>query len=396
MASSLPAFASALSLATDTNDALNEVIARASKQLGARPNLGFVFASPHHLENIQQIATRVSDLLTAPENLLGCSAEGIIGNDSEIEEGPAIALWLAALPESQISTMRLEFHRTHEGNAVGGWSDRVAGPWPPDSFLLVLGEPFSFPADVMLEKLNDDRPGVPVAGGMASGGAGPGGNRLICGREVFREGAVVAHISGGVRLRTVVSQGCRPIGKPFVVTKAERNVVYQLGGRPALDQLRDVFQTLPTREQELVNRGLHLGRVVSEYRDHFEPGDFLIRNVVGCDSAAGAIAVGDYFRAGQTVQFHIRDADSADSELRQLLAAVRDLPLNTPCGGLLFNCNGRGTQFFPGPHHDAQAVLQVLGSFPLAGFFAQGEIGPIGGHNFLHGFTASLAILEPL
>ena len=171
-------------------------------------------------------------------------------------------------------------------------------------------------------------------------------------------------------------------------------MVYQLGGRPALDQLREIFQTLPTREQMLVNRGLHLGRVVSEYRDRFEQGDFLVRNVIGGDSNTGAIAVGDYIRPGQTVQFHVRDAESADAELRQLLAVVRDAPITGPRGALLFTCNGRGTRLFLQPHHDAGAIEQVLGSIPLAGFFAQGEIGPIGGKNFFHGFTASLAVLE--
>jgi small ligand-binding sensory domain FIST len=395
MTSSPLAFASSLSTAAQTADALTEALTTAREALGTRPNFGFVFLSHHHVEQIDLIAGRISSLLTTPENLLGCTGEAIAGRGREIEEHPALSVWLAALPNTKITTFPLEFHRTHEGNAIGGWPDELAESWNPGDFLFALGEPFSFPADVMLEKLNEDRPGVVVAGGMASGGHAPGQNRLIRGRQILHEGAVVAHLSGGVRLRTVVSQGCRPIGKPFVVTKAERNVVYELGGHAALEQLRGIFQTLPTCEQALVNRGLHLGRVVSEYRDHFEQGDFLVRNVIGGDANTGAIAIGDYIRPGQTVQFHVRDAASADAELRQLLAAVRDDSLQSPRGALLFTCNGRGTRLFPEPHHDAQAVEQVLGNTPLAGFFAQGEIGPIGGQNFLHGFTASLAILEP-
>jgi small ligand-binding sensory domain FIST len=358
--------------------------------------LGFVFFSQHHAAHAEQIAAECSAILSNPEHLLGCAGEAIAGMGREVEESPALSLWLASMPQSHITSMRLEFHRTHEGNAIGGWPESLAGPWDDGAFLLALGEPFSFPADVLLEKLNQDRPGVIVAGGMASGGQAPGQNRLIWGTRVFNEGAVAAHVSGGVRMRTVVSQGCRPIGKPFVVTKAERNLVQQLGGRPALEQLREIFQTLPTREQELVNRGLHLGRVVSEYRDRFEQGDFLIRNVLGGDSSSGAIAVGDYIRPGQTVQFHVRDADSADAELRQLLAAVRDQPRPSACGALLFTCNGRGTRLFGQPHHDACAVEQALGSVPLAGFFAHGEMGPVAGQNFLHGFTASLALLEAI
>jgi small ligand-binding sensory domain FIST len=388
------AFASAISTRAQTSEALREVIAATADQLHVQPNLGFVFLSHHHAPAAQQLANELAALLATPDNLLGCTGEVIAGRGRECEEEPAISLWLASLPDSRITTMHLEFQRTPEGNAIGGWPDELSGGWPDGSFLLALGEPYSFPADVMLEQLNEDRPGTPVIGGMASGGEAPGRNRLIRGNDVFHEGAVVAHVSGGVRLRTVVSQGCRPIGKPFVVTKSERNVVYQLGGRPALDQLREIFQTLPTREQMLVNRGLHLGRVVSEYRDYFEQGDFLVRNVIGGDSTNGAIAVGDYIRTGQTVQFHVRDAESAGAELRQLLAAVRDVPANGQRGGLLFTCNGRGTRLFPQPHHDAGTIEQVLGAIPLAGFFAQGEMGPIGGKNFLHGFTASLAVFE--
>jgi small ligand-binding sensory domain FIST len=388
------AFASALSTRANFGEALGEVIASAQEQLEHQADIGFVFLSHHHVDSSDRLASELAGLLTTPENLLGCTGEVIAGRGRECEDEPAISLWLASLPDSHVTTMRLEFQRTPEGNAIGGWPDDLSGPWPDGSFLLALGEPYSFPADVMLEQLNEDRAGTPVVGGMASGGHAPGRNRLIRGAEVFTEGAVVAHVSGGVRLRTVVSQGCRPIGHPFVVTKAERNVIYQLGGHPALEQLREIFQTLPTCEQTLINRGLHLGRVVSEYRDRFEQGDFLVRNVVGGDSSTGAIAVGDYIRVGQTVQFHVRDAESADAELRQLLAAVRDTPSAGPRGALLFTCNGRGTRLFPQPHHDAAAIEQVLGPIPLAGFFAQGEMGPIAGKNFLHGFTASLAILE--
>jgi len=394
MTSSPIAFAAALSTRHETADALREVLSAASDQLAAAPTLGFIFFSQHHVEQAEHIAAEASSLFADPTRLLGCSGEAIAGMGREIEEEPALALWLASLPHSQITTMRLEFHRTPEGHVVRGWDESLAGDWPDGTFLIALGEPYSFAGDYLLERLNEDRPGVPVIGGMASGAQIPGRNRLIRGREAYREGALVAHISGGVRLRTIVSQGCRPIGKPFVVTKAERNIVYQLGGRPALEQLKEIFQTLPTREQQLVNSGLHLGRVVSEYQDHFEQGDFLVRNVIGADSNTGAIAVGDYIRAGQTVQFHIRDAESADAELQQLLAAARDQPSAGSRGALLFTCNGRGTRLFPQPDHDAQAIEQVLGKLPLAGFFAQGEMGPIGGKNFLHGFTASVAVLE--
>ena len=222
----------------------------------------------------------------------------------------------------------------------------------------------------------------------------PGECRLLLDQRVLRDGAAAVLLSGPVRATTVVSQGCRPIGQHLIVTKAEGNLVQELGGKPALLQLKAIFDGLATSEQELVQRGLHLGRVVNEYQDRFAQGDFLVRNVMGIDPATGAIAVGDFFRPGQTVQFHVRDHRSADDEMRQLLAAFRSSAQSVPRGGLLFTCNGRGTRLFPEPDHDARLIGEYLGNIPLAGFFAAGEVGPIGGKNFMHGFTASLVLFE--
>ena len=180
-----------------------------------------------------------------------------------------------------------------------------------------------------------------------------------------------------------------------MVTKAERNIIYELGGRPALLQLKEIFDTLPSREKELVQSGLHVGRVVSEYQEKFEQGDFLVRNVIGIDPKNGSVAVGDYVRVGQTVCFHIRDEETADAELKQLLAVARNDGLSRTSGALLYTCNGRGSRLFRRPSHDAGCIADSLGKIPLAGFFAAGELGPIGGQNFLHGFTAAIAILEP-
>jgi len=217
----------------------------------------------------------------------------------------------------------------------------------------------------------------------------------MLGEEEFRSGAVAVLVHGPVEIRAVVSQGCRPIGRHFVVTKAEQNVILELSGKPPLAQLQEVFDTLTPREQELVQSGLHVGRVINEYQETFGRGDFLVRNVVGADRKSGAIAIGDFVRPGQTVQFHIRDAETADEELRELLSAARDSGGGSPLGALMFTCNGRGTRMFSQPHHDAGALGEVLGGIPLAGFFAQGEIGPVGGHSFLHGFTASIALFSP-
>lgn len=386
--------AAALSTCPTWEEALQEAAGTALDSLGGAPDLAFVFLSPHHASAADQLAAKACQLL-GTETLLGCTGEAIAGTAREVEEEPALSLWLARWPGVRLTPMHLSFQRTPEGGALEGWPDELAGDWPDDSFLIVLGEPFSFPAEFLLERMNEDRPKVRLLGGMASGAASPGDNRLLLGPRTFAEGAVAVHVTGPVRLQTVVSQGCRPIGRPLVVTKAERNIIFELGGKPALVQLRAIFDTLPTSEQRLVQRALHVGRVVSEYQERFEQGDFLIRNVVGIDANTGAIAIGDYLRPGQTVQFHIRDEAAADAELTQLMASARANGEASPAGALLFTCNGRGTRMFTGPHHDAAAVANAFGSLPLAGFFAQGEIGPIGQQNFMHGFTASIGLFLP-
>ena len=362
--------------------------------LGGKPDLAVLFVSADRADGCDAIAGRVCDRLET-EHLIGCTAESVVGAGQEIEGEPAMSLWLARLPGADVLPMHLAFQRTPEGGAILGWPDALLNAWPAPATMLLLGEPFTFPADFLLERMNEDHPGLAVAGGMASGASIPGESRVILGRQVFSEGAVAVLLSGAVRVRTVVSQGCRPIGKHFVITRSEQNVIYELGGKPAVIQLHEVLVTLPTREQEMVRRGLHLGRVVSEYQDRFEQGDFLVRNVLGIDPETGAVVVGDYVRIGQTVKFHIRDWQTADADLRQLLAAARDETGGKVGGALLFTCNGRGTRMFPEPHHDATAIRNALGDIPLAGFFAAGELGPVAGKNFVHGFTASIALFEP-
>jgi len=386
--------ASALSTALDAEQAVGEVCNQSLAALGGAPDLAILFVSSDRAEQCSPIASQVCDRL-GTESMIGCTAESVAGAAREIEGETALSLWLARLPGAEVLPMHLSFERTPEGGAILGWPDALLTAWPSAAAMLALGEPFTFPAEFLLERMNEDHPELPVVGGMASGGSQPGESRLILGRQVLSEGAVAVLLSGAVRVRTVVSQGCRPIGKHFVITRAEQNVIYELGGKPAVIQLHEVLVTLPNREQEMVRQGLHLGRVVSEYQDRFEQGDFLVRNVLGIDPEAGAVVVGDYVRVGQTVKFHIRDWQTADADLRQLLAAARQQADGKVRGALLFTCNGRGTRMFPKPHHDAVAVSNALGDIPLAGFFAAGEWGPVGGKNFVHGFTASIALFEP-
>ena len=386
-------FAAALSTHRDAASAVEECCGKTSAELQETPDLAVLFLSHHFAAAADDLAARACDLL-GTDQLLGCTAESLVGTGREVEDQPGASLWLARWPQVSIRPFHLEFQRTREGDVFAGWPDELAGDWPAGSFLMVLADPYSFPADFLLERLNEDRPGIPAVGGMASGGHSPGESRLILGRQTYAEGAVGVLVHGPVRLRTIVSQGCRPIGQPFVVTKADRNILQQLGGRPALLQLKQIFDELPTRDQVLVQRGLHVGRAMTEYKDRFEQGDFLVQNVIGIDSNTGAIATGGYIRAGQTVQFHVRDQESADAELKQMLAAVKQTPQAAPASGLLFTCNGRGSRMFKEASHDAGVIAKSLGDIPLAGFFAQGEIGPVGGQNFIHGFTASVALFE--
>lgn len=385
-----PAFASALSVRSDLLEAVGECCNRIREKLCGPADLVFLFFSLDGNEQAKSMAACCADTL-GTDRIAGCTAEGIAGVGQEVEDQPAAVVWAARLPEVKIQLMHLSFEHTGDGATFLGWTDESIEPWPETTSLLVLGDPFSFPADYLAEHLNDTHPGVPVIGGMASGARLPGEHALIVGREVYHQGAAVVMLQYQP-LCPVVSQGCRPIGKPFIVTRAEQNVIYELGGRPALEQLDSVFSELSASDQQLAREGLHVGRVISEYLEQFTPGDFLIRNVLGIDPQKGAIAVGDYFRVGQTVQFHIRDHRTADTDLRQVLQQVGGKLTSPPRAALLFTCNGRGTRMFPEQDHDVATVKEAFGEIPLAGFFAQGELGPVGDKNFVHGFTASLAL----
>ena len=361
-------------------------------------DLVFAFAAGHSPEEFDRWMTTIRKK-TGARVVLGCSCEAAIGGEFELENATSLSLWAAKIPLAQITPMHLTYQRSAGTAAIVGWPEATDGDWPDDSSLLLLGEPFGFPIDVLLERFNEDRPGVRIAGGMASGAQVPGQSRLLLDDQTFEEGVVAIRVSG-TPIRMLVSQGCRPIGEPMVITGAERNIIESLGGRKALDVIYDLFRTLPTQEQRLFQNGLHVGRVINEYQEKFEYGDFLIRNVIGIDKEQKSISIGDYVRPGQTCQFHIRDDQSAGFEFAQILAkTVADRPF---AAGLLFTCNGRGTHLFPEPHHDAQCIQSAnisekdstAAKVPLAGFFAAGEIGPVGNLNFLHGFTASLLVFE--
>jgi len=381
----------ALSTTAATEEALEHVCLTISAGLAGRSaDLAFVFFSPDHADYAALLVSTIHKRLR-PTILLGCSAESVIGNAQEIEGRSALCLWVGHLPGATLTPFHLEFVQAGDGFRVAGWPDALPEIAHAPSFL-VLAEPFTTPAEALLQDIETRYPGASAIGGMASGGRKPGANRLIFNNTVVDHGVIGVAVTGAVGIRTVVSQGCRQIGDRFMITQADQNIIHELSGKPALDRLREAFSTLSPAEQHQAERALHLGLVIDEHKDRFERGDFLIRNLVGVDQAAGSLAVADYVRVGQTVQFQLRDGASASEDLRALLTEARAAGDGTPIGALLFSCNGRGRRFFNAPHHDVTAVRQQLGEIPVGGFFAMGEIGPVGGSNFLHGYTASIAL----
>jgi small ligand-binding sensory domain FIST len=376
-------FAAALSEHPVAAHATGEVVGSVLEQLGDGPDLAVLFVSADHVGAMGDIAVALRAMLN-PRTLIGTTAVSVLAGSREVEERPAIALWAGRFSSGDVVPVRLEALRTSDGVVVTGLPPGAAdGP----RTLLLLADPFTFPVDAFLAQLSAGSP-LTAIGGLASAARGPGGNRLVVDAEVHRDGAVGVLLDAADAPAMVVSQGCRPIGDPMTVTRAERNVIYELAGRPAVAKLEDLVAALSPDERALLQNGLHVGRVINEQQVDFRRGDFLIRNVVGADREAGALAVGDVVEVGSTVQFQVRDADSADEDLRVLLAG------HQADGALVFTCNGRGTHLFGAPHHDAEVVSDLLDSRATAGMFCAGEIGPVGGRSFLHGFTASVLLFR--
>lgn len=378
-------FAAALSQHPDFASATGDVVGRVLEALGdpeSPPDLAMLFVTPVHASALDQIVETVNATLR-PKSLLGCAAVSVVGGEREIERGPAISLWAGRT--GPVTPFHLTVSQSPDGLTFTGWPDTI----PDDaSALLLLPDPFTFPTDDLLRRMEEDRPGLPVVGGMASAANMPGANRLVIDDRVVNAGAVGAFLGPQVEVTTVVSQGCRPVGSPFVVTRAEHNIVYELAGRSAVERLQEVAAGLTDEDRELLADLVQIGRVIDENKLDFGPGDFLVRGVIGADPNSGALRVGDIVEVGSTAQFQVRDHTTADQELRKMVEG------QSADSALVFTCNGRGTHLFPEPHHDAQIVSEGLAGAPVAGMFCAGELGPIGGHNFMHGFTASVVLLS--
>ena len=373
-------------------DAFAEAAARTQLGLGGAPaDLVAVFAASDNLPSAEDGLAAVEARLGS-HALMGCGAGGVLGAGREFERS-GVVVWAASLGDGVAESFHLEPMAVgDDGLVITGLPDLDGA-----DAVILLADPYSFPIEPLLAQLGVDYPGLPVIGGLASGRlndplGGDGGAVLLHDDAVHDHGAVGA-VLRGVDVRVCVSQGARPIGPEMVVTAADGNVVHELASRPALVRLREAIGELAHDERLLAANGLLLGIVIDENRPEYERGDFLVRGLVDVDEETGSVTVGDRVRVGQTARLHVRDGASADEDLREVLdRQSRDLDLAPPAGALVFTCNGRGVGMFGTPDHDASALEDVFGRVPAAGFFCAGEIGPVGARNFLHAFTATMAV----
>ncbi len=377
-----------LSLSPDARSGALEAASAACGLLeGAPCDLAIVFASGAHLAAPEATLEAVHEALT-PDQLIGCGAGGVIGPRREVEDGTAVSVWAASLGDGTAATFHASVEEIEEGTgALTGMAD-LSGA----AGAILLADPVTFPTDAVLRFLSESAPMMPLLGGLASGRTLDDEAVLFAGDEVVGEGAVGVRLDG-VEVLPMVSQGASPIGPELTITAAEGHVIGELAGRPALEKLRETIEGLPPEDLRLVQGGLLMGIVVDSNKPDYVQGDFLVRGLVGADPATGQVAVAADVHPGQVVRLHARDAASADRDLREALSVrMAALGGRAPAGALVFACNGRGREMFGHADHDAEAVSDALAGAPTAGFFAAGEIGPVGGEYFLHSFTATVAV----
>ena len=354
-------------------------------------DLLFVFFSTHYSDRAEELVRMLWEMMD-PEVMLGCMGEGVISPTEEFEGNAVVTVWAASLPDVRMLPMHLTFTEDNGQFTHEGWPAALHSTTERPTFIL-FADPFSTPIESVFAEIEQYCPGAPAIGGVASGGSDLGENRMVYNGTVVTEGMTGVALWGPVMVRTLVSQGCKPIGERYVVTKAERNIIYELGGSPTLHRLQATLDKLGADGGRQAARALQVGIAFDEQRERLDQGDFLIRGLIGADQRSGGVAISDIVEEGQTVQFHLRDPKAASEELNLMLAKDHvEFPNKTPKGALIFSCNGRGRQFFSEPHHDVRAVQRRAEGMPIAGFFAAGEIGPVGGKNFIHGYTASVAL----
>lgn len=361
---------------------------------GQQPDLLIGFVAPHFFDQFELVPAVLMRELR-PRCFVGCTAGGLIGGWQEVEQEPAVALTAAILPEVDVRAFHIgDAELPDLDDPPENWEKLVGVTAPKKPSFILLPDPFTIRADVLVQGLDYAFPGAVKVGGLASGASQPGINALFLNEEILRAGAVGVALSGNIVVDTVVAQGCRPIGRPMHVTRCQKHIIYELDNVPAVSALHRVLVDLSAKDQSLARHSLFLGVAMSEFKDDFKPGDFLIRNILGVDPISGALAVGEVMHEGRTVQFHLRDAATSADDLRLLLKHYVDTHERNAAGALLFSCLGRGRYLYGMPNHDTDCFREYVGEVPLGGFFCNGEIGPVGGSTFLHGYTSSFGIFR--
>lgn len=385
--------ASALIQTNDWKKATRDAVAQVNSQMdGAKTDLALVFAHHSFSGNYEDILAEIQSGTNAAL-LAGCSGQGIIGRGREIEGESALALMTLNLPGATLKAYHFKEAEVEESTGPGFWQIQTEIEPSDANAWILLADPFTLDVDALVHDLNEGYPDTPIIGGMASGDHSLQQTTVFLNGQEYGEGGVGIAIGGEWTLQTVVSQGCKPIGEPWTITRAEQNIIHQIARKPAYQVLVETFQGLAKEDQQGAQHNLLVGLAINEYQEEFKRGDFLIRNIVGVDPKEGSMAVGALPRAGQTIQFQLRDAAAATEDMAHLLdLAKKGLGSDSPLAGLLCCCNGRGENLFGGSDHDAKMIEAKLGAFPLSGFFCNGEIGPVGNRTFLHGFTASLGL----
>lgn len=357
-----------------------------------RVTLGLVFMSPRFFDH----AAAVLEILRVHAQiplLVGCSSTSLIASDQEIEDQAGLVLGLYHLPGADLKAIRFSQEEVEEANGPGYWHMQTGVAAEQCNSWLVFADPFHLDCEGWLQGWNEAYQGRPIMGGLASGEPNSQLTQVYLNGDVYETGGAAISFGGEVQLASVISQGCTPIGETWTITKAERNFIYEIGNRRAYEVLLDTYQHLSPEDQQKTRGNVLIGLVINEYLEEFHRGDFLVRSLLGADPRSGIIAVGALPRQGQTMQFQRRDASAATEDMVAILKRAKDGLGNVNIyGGCLCCCNGRGQRLFGAPHHDVRLIQQQFGSLALTGFFCNGEIGPVGSRNFLHGYTASLAL----
>ena len=390
-------WATTISRKTSFEDAVLECAEGLSRRLGPGPiSLALAFVTPHFADYYPRLYGLVSRYLE-PGTFLGCSGGGVIGGGEEVERAPAVTLVAARLPDVRLTPFHVSAPMPDLDGPPDAWERLVGVRAQEVPQFVLLADPFSVRAEALLAGLDYAFPGSSKIGGLASGATSPGLNALFLDDELSSAGAVGVALSGNVALDTVVAQGCRPVGDLMQITSCDGNLLYELEGRPALEALQELFDALDERERYLASTALFVGVLMDEFREEPRVGDFLIRNLIGVDPRRGAIAVGEHLQEGMRVRFHLRDAETSAENLHAMLGAYEKAPRETasPSGALLFSCLGRGEGLYGSPNFDTGVFREHLSDVPVGGFFCNGEIGPVGGVTFLHGYTSSFGLFRP-